>query len=511
MPIKPTQTHKSAILLFIALSGCYLSLSPGSIAGQGYGQEEIDSGLRILSIATAWMKGHPLPPMIWSRHGPVSLIFDLPFLKLGKSIISPDFMLSFEPALVTAALVTLLFLWLRKFCSPGVSLFLSLAAAFTTMLWPYAYIGLETKQSFFVFLAGYLALAGKEIRSWPRLLLFATVCGLALSTKSTGITLWPVVAYLVYEQFKNDWRARRVEILTVCLGIGAIWVLGHWGANHFWGPRGGGATNFRSWLIDSPLQFFINAIGVLGSPSKGFFVYSPLLLASLYAIPRAFRTRRPLTIFTLLVAGCALGFICLLTSPADEVWGARYMHVAIAPLVLIIGAAFPTFEWRRYAAIGLLCLVGLAISFLGALYYYGQIDFAASKADENVMQWLTGDSSWNPIEFDARLFRTWLSGNSGSPMTWTPQHTWVWVAPPDATPWRSIDLREFCQPQSFMLRFWRVPKNGVVLRLFSTYVLFLMVGILGLIWVVLMTIQDQQVRTIGDLELSRTRRASLRA
>ena len=157
MPIKSTQTRKTAILLFIALSGCYLSLSPGSIAGQGYGQEEIDSGLRILSIATAWMKGHPLPPMIWSRHGPVSLIFDLPFLKLGKFIISPDFALSFEPALVTAALVTLLFLSLAKLCLPGVSLFLSLAAAFTTMLWPYAYIGLETKQSFFVFLAGYFA------------------------------------------------------------------------------------------------------------------------------------------------------------------------------------------------------------------------------------------------------------------------------------------------------------------------------------------------------------------
>ena len=447
------------------------------------------------------MKGHPLPPMIWSRHGPVSLIFDLPFLKLGKFIISPDFALSFEPALVTAALVTLLFLWLRKLCSPGVSLFLSLAAAFTTMLWPYAYIGLETKQSFFVFLAGYLALAGKEIRSWPRVLLFAMVCGLALSTKSTGIMLWPVVAYLVYEQFKNDWRARRVQISTLCFVVGAIWMVGHWGANQFWGPLGGGATNFRRWLIDSPLQFFINVIGVFGSPSKGFFVYSPLLLASLYAVPRAFRTHRPLVIFTLLVTGLSLTFICLLTSPADEVWGARYMHVAIAPLVLCIGAAFPTFEWRRFAGIGLLCLVGFAISFLGAFYYYGQIDFAAAKADENVMEWLTGDSSWNPIEFDARLFRTWLSGKSGSPVVWTPRHTWVWAAPPDATPWRSVDLRDYCQPQSFLLRFWRAPKTGVVLPLFSTYLILLMLGVLLLIWVVLRTIKDQRVRTPDDFAL----------
>ena len=103
------------------------------------------------------MKGHSLPPMIWSRHGLVPVIFDLPFLKLGKFSVSPDFMLFIRSVLFTAALLTILFLWLRKLCTPGVSLFLTLTAAWGTMLWPYAYIGLETKQSFFVFLAGYLA------------------------------------------------------------------------------------------------------------------------------------------------------------------------------------------------------------------------------------------------------------------------------------------------------------------------------------------------------------------
>lgn len=90
------------------------------------------------------MKALPVPTMVWSRHGPVSVLFDLPFLKLGKNFVSPDFMLSFQPALLTAALVSILFLWLRKLCSPSMSLFLSLTAAFGTMLWPYAYISLET-------------------------------------------------------------------------------------------------------------------------------------------------------------------------------------------------------------------------------------------------------------------------------------------------------------------------------------------------------------------------------
>ena len=139
--------------------------------------------------------------MIWSRHGLVPLFFDLPFLKLGKFLVSPDFMLSFSPVLFTAGLLTILFLWLRKVCHPGMSLFLTLTAAWGTMLWPYAYIGLETKQSFFLLLAGYLGLACGKVRRWPSLLLFAATCGIALSIKSTGITLWPAIAYLIYVQF----------------------------------------------------------------------------------------------------------------------------------------------------------------------------------------------------------------------------------------------------------------------------------------------------------------------
>ncbi len=494
-----TQVRKTAVILFLGLSASYICLSPGSIAGQGYAAEEIDSGLRILAVASAWIKGHPVPPMIWSRHGPVPVLFDLPFLKAGKLFVSPDFMLSFQPAILTAALVTILFLWLRNLCSPGMSLFLTLTAAFGTMLWPYAYIGLETKQSLFVFLAGYLALAGGKIRSWPRLLLFAVVCGLTLAAKSTGIILWPVIAYLVYVQFQGEWREQRKQVLVSILIIGSIWALGHWGTDRYWGPRGGGAGSFRMWMIDSPLQYFTNLMGVLGSPSKGFFVYAPVMLVSLYAVPRAFRTHRPIAIFALLVTGCTLGFICLLTSPADEVWGLRYMHIAIAPLMLCTGAAFPRLEWRRRAVVALLAVIGVAISFLGVFYYYGGIDFAATKDGENVLEWLTGDSSWNPIEFHARLFRVWLFDRGAAPVLWTPKHTWVWTPPPDAPPSKSIDLRDYCQPQSFMLRFWHAPKDGVVLRIFATYVFSLVLGVLLLTWVVLRTFKEPE--RVGEFGL----------
>ena len=493
-----TEVRKTAILLFVGLSGCYLSLSPGSIAGQSYTGEEIRSGMRMLAVANAWLKRLPVPPMKWSRHGALPVLFDLPFIKLGKIFVSPDFILSFQPVLLTAALLTILFLWLRRLTSPAMSLLLTFAGAFGTMLWPYAYVGIETTQSFFVLLAGYLALADGKLRSRPRLLLFAATCGLAMTMKSTGIVLWPTIAYLVYVQFRGDWRLRRSQVVAVVLVIGAVWAFGAWGRNFYWAPRGGGVNTLRPWLIDSPLQFFINVIGIFGSPTKGLFVYAPVLLLVFVAVPRAFRTDRHIAAFTLLLNGCTVGFLSLITAPVDEVWGCRYLHVAIAPLILCIGAAFPRFRWRRDILLVALAAIGVWVSFLGAFYYYGLQDFAAKEAGQNTLEWLTGDADWNQVMFNARLFRVWREGGT-APVMWTPTHIWVWAPPVDAPSWKSIDLRQYSLPQSFMVRFWHVSKNGFVLVIFRMYVVSLVVGPLLLAWVVLRTIKHQPAADAGGL------------
>lgn len=489
--MKLSSVHTTALILFLALCATYICLSPGSIAGQGYAAEEIDSGLHTLTVVNAFLKGKSAPPMVWSRHGLVSVLFDLPFLKVGKKIISPDFMLSFSPVLFTAGLLTVLFLWLRKLCSPAMSLFLVLAAAFGTMLWPYAYIGLETKQSFFILLAGYMGLACGKIRTWPRLLLFGLACAFAITVKSTGITLWPVIAYLVYVQFRDDWRTYRARFLVIVLLIAGIWILGKLSTNAYWAPRGGGAGSFRTWLIDSPLQLFVNVVGLFGSPTKGLFIYAPVLIASLYAVPRVFRENRQLAMYTLLVTACTVGLVMLLTSPADEVWGCRYLHIAIAPLILCIGAAWPRFNWRVHAPILLLAVLGIVVSFLGAFYYYGIRDFAMTEARQNTLEWVTGDQVWNQVQFNARLLHVWLFTKGNEPVLWTPNHLWVWAPPPDAPPWKSIDLRQYCQPQSFMVRFWHTPKSGVVSRIFAFYLTTLIIGVVLLGWSLFRTVQEQ--------------------
>jgi hypothetical protein len=231
---------------------------------------------------------------------------------------------------------------------------------------------------------------------------------------------------------------------------------------------------------------------VFGSPTKGLFLYSPVLLACIYAVPRAYREHRKIVNFALLAVLCTLGLICLLTSPTDEVWGCRYLHIAIAPLILCIGAAWPRFTGRQAAPLAVLALVGVCVSFLGAFYYYGVRDFAMTAAGQNTLEWITGDSVWNAVWFHSRLFGVWLTSARDSPVLWTPKHLWLWTPPPDAPPWKTINLRDYCQPQSFMARFWHVPKQGIVAKIFATYVSCLAAGAFLLYWVGLRTMHDER-------------------
>src|SRR2546426_10386839 len=108
----PPVRKLTVLFVFLGLLGCYLSLSPGAIAGMGYTNEEMQSGDRLLTDLDAWRKGVPIPPMVWSRNGLEPVLLDLPFLAVGKFVVSGDFVLSAQPVLLTAALCAVLFLWL---------------------------------------------------------------------------------------------------------------------------------------------------------------------------------------------------------------------------------------------------------------------------------------------------------------------------------------------------------------------------------------------------------------
>jgi len=486
--LKTSRIRATAWILFFAIAVCYLALGPGTVEGRGYAPDDMQAGMGMLASFNAWVKGRPVPPLVWTRHGPIPLLFNLPFIKLGKLFTTPDFAGSVEPILATAALLMVVYLWLSKLCTPGMSLLITLIGAFGTMLWPYAYIGLEPKQSFFVLFAGYLGLANGKIRTWPRLILFSIAAGLAITMKSTGLVLAPAMAYLIYVQFRDDWRSRWKQALTPIFIVAAIWGLGALGWMLFWTEKGGGAYNLQTWMTDSTLQLFSNVVGIFGSQSKGVFIFAPVLLLCLYAVPRAFRTHRDVTIFALIVTLCMVALLAILFISADELWGPRFMHVAVAPLLIVIGAAWPSFRWRRHVPMLVLGALGFVISFLGAFYYYGVRGWAATAANQNTLEWFGGDIVWNEVQFDAKLFSVWLKGGT-DPVFWTPRHVWAWTPPPDAQPWKTLNLRDYDDPQSYLLYYWKIPLEGSSLVIFRICLVSLLVGPVLLAWAIIRTIK----------------------
>lgn len=452
-----TDARRATLGLFGGVALVYLSLSPFTIARMGYTLEEEAACRQILS-GTA---------VHWPRHGAVGLVFQCPFMALGRAVAGPsewweDRALSLQPVLASALLVALTFAWCRRISgSARHGYALALAMAFCTMIWPYAYIGLETTQSLFLLGAGFLALASEAPASWPRTLAFALCAAVAVSTKSNGIMLMPAVVYLAAAFLRERQATAVAARAPKAIAIGFI-VAGTYVANAlirslFWRPYGGLAANVNGYRAHGVVDPMLHLIGFLGSPNKGLIVFAPLALLALFAIPRALDVDRRATIFAMLAFAGLAGGSSLLELWSDETWGPRYLHAAIAPLVLCLAAAWrstgdrPRSPAPFYAAVAL----GFGVSLLGVLFHYGTVARAAVEAAPVDHEALQGNPVWNHVRFNSRLFAVWLAlcaGNAPDPVLFAQGHPWGIREPIRAPERRPLDLRTFAVPQPLVLR-----------------------------------------------------------
>jgi hypothetical protein len=462
------------LLLFFGVFLSYVALSPGTLSGMGYNREEMQAGNSVLGVIHGYVSGRSAPPVRWSRNGPVPLLLNMPLLQIGRWTGSEDYAMSFAPALETTLLVTLLFAWLRRLTSPGMSFFLAVTAAFGTMLWPYAYIGLETKQALFLLVSAFLALTDRPPDSYPKALGFGLSCALALGAKESGFMLVPAVAYLGYV---------RPLLPLAALGVIALIQVPVTILRHLYWASGSVTMfqQFRGTLVVSVFQFLGNALGMFGSPTKGLFLYAPLLIFFLWAVPRAGHSHRDLAVFVLLTVGGLVGGFALSIYYVDETWGPRYLESCVAPMVLLIGASRGRFSLRRDGAMIPLAALGLVVSFLGAFFYYGNMPSVAQHVRQNNLAELTADQRWNHIAFNARLFMIWCT-SPPTPALWAPTQHWMWSAPEDVAQPQPVDLRDWARPQALLVRTWGISSpRGPVCRWLAA-LLCAIVGPALLVW-----------------------------
>jgi len=460
--------YRIALFWFVAVFLVYLSFSPLAISGMGYMGENIEAAQRITANLWQWINGNVGQFVVnWPRHGAVEMLFEVPLLLLQpllpiKSSDPADRLMSFQPILLTALTSAIFLKWSRRLTGdwkPAIAV--TLAASFATMLWPYAYIGLETTQSFFLLLAGFLALNYEQPVAWPRTIALGLAAGVAASAKSNGLFLLPALGFLVCVYLWRDWRNYRALIgvlkqewakaLCLILLIAAFYWVGSYSRALYWRQHGSLMDYvYRNVLIESPLTFALNLWGQFFSRNKGLVFFAPLAMVGLLVSRTSFRVAPQMTIFSWLVLAGSAGSLSLLVPWEDEVWGPRYLHSAVAPLILCLAAAL------RAVRPGLLekttlvaaATIGLAISCLGSLFYYGTLHRAASDAGQATLENFLNDPRFNHPHFNFKLLQSRFFSQE---QQWPKPERWWFEKPPDAPDVRSVDLRDYAEPQPMIL------------------------------------------------------------
>jgi hypothetical protein len=322
----------------------------------------------------------------YSPYGLSGSIVPLPLLVLAKitgsqSVDRQQFFFSFTSAVLGAATAALLFLF---YTTLGIArrpaLLWTLVGAFATLAFPAATsVFDQTQQGFFVAAACYLAFLAARRNSMPLAVAGGAALAILVNFQETYAILIPTIgiATLASPAASPEQRRRSFERCLVFMFVGGIGLLVWAGLNNFrFGSllmSGKGGPNHPS-PFGNPL---VGLIGLLFSPGKSIFLYSPPTVLALLGLYHLFRRERRLG---QAVVASAAAYLALISSLSffggDWCWGPRYF-VSILPLLAL---GFPLLKFdtaRRQLGIGTLVVAGLAVQLLGVSldqhpFFYGR-------------------------------------------------------------------------------------------------------------------------------------------
>jgi len=290
--------------------------------------------------------------------------------------LAPNLIAAFTASAMTAGAVVLVFLAVRRHHPDHIALVTACALGLGTNYW--AIVSQTLWQHECVALG-----LGLALWSWWRPDSLTTrhliigAAGLALAG-SARMQVAPMVAVLtLWIISRVGWRRSLVPLGVIGLAAGAeVW------RNLSWFGHVLGATtrteslhpllhNVPGPLAESPVW---NALGLLMSPSRGIFIYSPVVLIAVMALIVVFaqrRATRDLRWFALAAGVQFVVYSCYAVWWAGHTFGPRYLMDILIPLAPFgaIGASMAARVRPARWAGRLLLAVSIAISCLGAFVY----------------------------------------------------------------------------------------------------------------------------------------------
>jgi Dolichyl-phosphate-mannose-protein mannosyltransferase len=373
-----------AIWLFIASLAFYFLISHGFISAQGYDAESFNGAKSLVEEGDLTIPG-PQNVILYPRNGALQPILMVPWYLLDKAfgwLVHPVYdkewiAAGFNPIL-TALTVLYIFLLSAKLFGRQAGLITALLAAFTSVLVPYSIIGMETFQTLAAIMTFYYAYCFR--RDGNRWDLWWAGCSSALLLGAKQISpplVIPIGLYTLYALHQRwGWRSKKfwlgglVWLVPVLISMAVVlWFLV---------VRSSGSNSVLTFSGSFTALVDLRLTGLhsyLFSLNRSIFLYSPILILTLFAFPGFWRLYRAEALMFFGFTVIAFAFPALTISYGDEVWGSRYIQVVIPIWFVVASALFrPEVRWSIWHKITLigLALFGAFVQFVGSIFWYGR-------------------------------------------------------------------------------------------------------------------------------------------
>jgi hypothetical protein len=312
----------------------------------------------------------------YNKGGPLQSIAELPFLIALRplaTIIDGEkaqaaMMRAWAPILTSATLsaatVAVSYLLVVQLgYSALTALIVSLLIGFTTPLWVYAKLDLsEPLQCLLILLAFYKLEQTKPTSSIRTDLSTGIALSLLILVKAIFIVFAPVF-WLALLWKRRCTKIREIFYVSLAFGL-PIFVVGL--AFLAWNyARWGTAFDFGyKEPFDTPL--LVGLYGLFLSSGKSVFLYAPLLVLAIGALPLFVRRHRfEFVVISSVTVPVACIYACFWAWHGDWAWGPRYL-IPLIPLWLLPIATVVSARRRMWhAAVGAFAMLGLFIQILG--------------------------------------------------------------------------------------------------------------------------------------------------
>ncbi len=362
MSLRPDSQVRRAVGVFVLLVGSYLTTSSFRV-------DSIDAAIR-LEVARSLAHGGTVAVeriQLPTPFGPVGTFLGrgdryYSVYGLGQSLLMVPLVLAggaHGEQLVTiinlfavALACTLLVLLGRRLgYSARASTRLGLICGLCTLLWPHAKLAFEAPIEMLC-AVGAIYLLERRSRSGD--FGAGAVFGFAVLTRPSALLMLAGLAWLLLRDGKR-WRLGRLPHFAIGAAPLLILALGYnfvrWGSVIGSGYSRTGYQYFGWPSVGLP--------GLLLSPGRGFFTYSPVLILALWGFLRFARSHRGFAQALLLIVGSYFAFHSFLTTwDGDWTWGPRHL-LPVVPLVAL--GMLPLLEPERMRRSILVALIGISV------------------------------------------------------------------------------------------------------------------------------------------------------